>query len=127
MELRQDKNNLRDEILADLLFVRLRLELLASKSGAEVPASALQLCESLAAAVRRLPESRFVFGDLLRQRRSQAQMSQPELAEQSGLSLSTVQNLEAGRAQPSLRTLLALSRIRALGLSFSADLGEPSD
>ena len=46
------------------------------------------------------------FADLLRQRRNAADLSQNDLVELSGLSLSTIKGLEAGRQVPSRTTLL---------------------
>ena len=42
---------------------------------------------------------------LLRQRREKLQLTQTELAVQVGVSLPSIQNMEAGRANPSLKTL----------------------
>lgn len=56
------------------------------------------------------------FADLLRQRRNAAALSQSDLVELSGLSLSTIKGLEAGRQVPSRTTLLQLLSVRQLRL-----------
>jgi transcriptional regulator with XRE-family HTH domain len=48
--------------------------------------------------------------EALKQARIQLGLTQVELAQQSGVSLLTVQNIENGRANPSLETLEALAK-----------------
>ncbi|GEM_PF-2219887 len=45
---------------------------------------------------------------IIRQKRKQKAMTQVELAYQTGISLPTIQNIEAGKANPSLKTIEAL-------------------
>jgi transcriptional regulator with XRE-family HTH domain len=57
--------------------------------------------------------------------RLNARLSQSELANSSGVSLATLQKIEAGRANPSLNTLQSLFSILGIGLttfSIQADL-----
>jgi len=56
---------------------------------------------------------------LLRESRTLQGLTQTELAHRSGVSLPTVQNLEAGRANPTLATLQAV--LNALGLELSLE------
>lgn len=56
------------------------------------------------------------FADLLRQRRAASGLTQVDLVRLTGLSISTVKGLEAGRQVPSRTTLLQLLSVRELGL-----------
>lgn len=56
------------------------------------------------------------FADLLRQRRDASGLTQADLVRLTGLSISTVKGLEAGRQVPSRTTLLQLLSVRELGL-----------
>lgn len=60
-----------------------------------------------------------MLADMVRRRRVQLQLSQSDLAKDSGLSLSTVKNLEDGHALPRRKTLQAIGQ--ALGYDFLAD------
>jgi transcriptional regulator with XRE-family HTH domain len=56
---------------------------------------------------------------VIREERLQQGLTQSELAHRSGVSLPTVHNMEAGRANPSLLTLTAV--LGALGLELKAE------
>ena len=60
-------------------------------------------------------------GSLVRETRRSIGMNQIDLAVQSALSLATVQNIEADRANPSLSTLRALLEPLALTLSVTPE------
>ena len=57
------------------------------------------------------------FGTRLREVRESRSLTRKNLAEATGLAVQAIANIEAGRRQPSFRTLLALAR----GLSMSLD------
>ncbi len=61
-------------------------------------------------------------GTLIRETRRSIGLSQTELAVASGLSLATIQNIEAGRANPSISTLR--SAIEPLGLKVTVEPAE---
>jgi transcriptional regulator with XRE-family HTH domain len=58
--------------------------------------------------------------DSLRTIRQQLGTTQVELAYQSGISLPSIQNMEAGRGNPSIETLHAVAESLGLKLKFSA-------
>lgn len=62
------------------------------------------------------------FAKVLRQHRTQAGLSQEELAHRAGLSMRYVSLLESRKHQPSLGTVDALAR--SLGLSLTAFIAE---
>lgn len=49
------------------------------------------------------------FGQALKERRMKAKLSQEKLAQESGISLRYLQDLEAGKRQPTLTTLFKLA------------------
>lgn len=59
------------------------------------------------------------YSRVIREERLQQGLTQSELAHRSRVSLPTVQNMEAGRANPSLSTLTAV--LSALGLELKAE------
>lgn len=56
------------------------------------------------------------FGPAIRSARLARELSQSQVASRSGVSLATVQNLEAGRANPALNTLVAICKTVGLEL-----------
>jgi transcriptional regulator with XRE-family HTH domain len=60
----------------------------------------------------------------LKQARQSARLSQGQLAAISGVSLATIQNIEAGRANPAWVTLSALLKSLHLQVTFQSDLIE---
>lgn len=50
------------------------------------------------------------FGQTLRNARRQAQVSQDDLAQRSGVDRSAISNYERGRREPNLRTIVKLAR-----------------
>ncbi|MGN6373767.1 MAG: helix-turn-helix domain-containing protein [Solirubrobacteraceae bacterium] len=50
------------------------------------------------------------FGQTLRDTRRQAQVSQDDLAQRSGVDRSAISNYERGRREPNLRTIVKLAR-----------------
>ncbi len=64
--------------------------------------------------------------DAVRQLRERAGLSQPELAQRSGLGIATIQNWEAGRTEPRLTRLMVLVWAMGFGLAdFEALLDRP--
>ena len=55
---------------------------------------------------------------LIRQRRENLKLPQMELAVQAGVSLPSIQNMEAGRAKPSLKTLEKVLQCLGMELEF---------
>lgn len=51
-----------------------------------------------------------IFGDILRKQRALSKISQEKLSQESGLDRSYISLLERGLRQPSLRTIILLSR-----------------
>ena len=64
------------------------------------------------------------FGRRLKEMREQAGLTQPQLAQRSGLTKAGIANLEQGRREPSWSTVVALSR--ALNVALDEFLQEPS-
>lgn len=60
--------------------------------------------------------------DLIRQERLRHGLTQEQLARKAGVALNTVQRLEAGKHNPSMKTLRGLSR--ALGVRPGRLLGD---
>ncbi len=58
------------------------------------------------------------FGRVLKQTRLQRQLTQMEVARRSYISLATIQNIEAGRGNPSWDTLLTLFKILGLKIQL---------
>ena len=58
---------------------------------------------------------------LLRQRRDLCKLTQTELAVRAGVSLPSIQNMEAGRANPSLRTLEKVFSIIGVKIEFTVE------
>lgn len=58
---------------------------------------------------------------LLRQRRELCKLTQTELAVRAGVSLPSIQNMEAGRANPSLKTLEKVFSIVGIRIEFHAE------
>ena len=66
-------------------------------------------------------------GDLIQRLRNAKGLSQRGLADQSGLSLRSIQNWEQGRFQPGTGALVALAGSLGIGLEkLIAELGKPS-
>jgi transcriptional regulator with XRE-family HTH domain len=63
-------------------------------------------------------------GKFLRQRRELLGLLQPQLSAIAGVSTRTLQLVEAGKANPSLRTIVQLAD--ALGLDLTLTLKEPA-
>ncbi len=64
------------------------------------------------------------FAERLKLLRAQAGLSQPMLAEKSGLGVSTIRQFEYGRREPAYSTLVKLAK----GLNVSLDaFGEPAE
>jgi DNA-binding XRE family transcriptional regulator len=68
--------------------------------------------------VRIMPHEKGYFGERLGELRRAAGQSQPELAKSSGVPVGTIRELEQGRREPTLGTLINLAR--GLGLSLGA-------
>jgi DNA-binding XRE family transcriptional regulator len=68
-----------------------------------------------------MPQEKGYFADRLRELRRAAGLSQPGLAEASGVAVSTIREFEQGRREPTLGTLLKL----AAGLSASLSAFDP--
>lgn len=63
-----------------------------------------------------MPEDKFVFlGKRIRSARKECQLTQQELADQSGLAVKTIQDIEKGRKNPTYETLCLL--IDRMGIS----------
>ena len=63
-----------------------------------------------------MPEDKFIFlGKRIRSARKECQLTQQELADQSGLAVKTIQDIEKGRKNPTYETLCLL--IDRLGVS----------
>lgn len=63
-----------------------------------------------------MPEDKFTFlGNCIRSARKDCQLTQQELADQSGLAVKTIQDIEKGRKNPTYETLCLL--IERLGIS----------
>ena len=63
-----------------------------------------------------MPEDKFTFlGNCIRSARKDCQLTQQELADQSGLAVKTIQDIEKGRKTPTYETLCLL--IERLGIS----------
>ena len=63
-----------------------------------------------------MPEDKFIFlGKRIRSARKECQLTQQELADQSGLAVKTIQDIEKGRKNPTYETLCML--IDRLGVS----------
>jgi transcriptional regulator with XRE-family HTH domain len=65
------------------------------------------------------------FGPRLKELREQAGLTQPQLAERSGLTKAGIANLEQGRREPGWSSVLALCR--ALGVTPDAFTQPPSE
>lgn len=61
---------------------------------------------------------------LLRQRRLDLGLTQPQLAQRAGLSLPAIQQIESGRGNPGLRTLLSLFSV--LGIDAEVQVRTPN-
>lgn len=64
-----------------------------------------------------IPELDSRFGALMKARRRQRRLTITELARKTGFSLSYLANIEAGRGNPTLTTLLAIDAELRLGLA----------
>jgi transcriptional regulator with XRE-family HTH domain len=62
-----------------------------------------------------MPDKRGFFAERLKMLRQQAGLSQPALAERSGIAVSTIRQFEYGRREPTFGTLVKLAH----GLSVS--------
>lgn len=63
-----------------------------------------------------MPEDKFTFlGNCIRSARKGCQLTQQELADQSGLAVKTIQDIEKGRKNPTYETLCLL--VERLGIS----------
>ena len=63
-----------------------------------------------------MPEDKFIFlGKRIRSARKECQLTQQELADQSGLAVKTIQDIEKGRKNPTYETLCLL--VDRLGIS----------
>jgi transcriptional regulator with XRE-family HTH domain len=71
--------------------------------------------------IRRIIVGMIALGALVRETREAIGMSQTDLAVEGGVSLATVQNIEAGRANPSLSTINNV--LEPLALTLSAEPG----
>lgn len=60
-----------------------------------------------------------VIGDVIRKRRELLQLLQPELALIAGVGLRTLQQVETGKANPSISTLLKITEPLGLTIRFS--------
>ncbi len=66
-----------------------------------------------------MPEDKFTFlGKRIRSARKDCQLTQQELADQAGLAVKTIQDIEKGRKNPSYETLCLL--VDRLGISGSS-------
>lgn len=65
------------------------------------------------------------FGELLRQRRESAGMSQIDLARRAGIDRATIRNIEAGHTDPAPGTLRRLRQVHELGLPAEEQGGGP--
>lgn len=63
---------------------------------------------------------------LLRQRRELCKLTQTELAVRAGVSLPSIQNMEAGRANPSLKTLEKVFSIVGIRIEFQVQDPKPA-
>jgi transcriptional regulator with XRE-family HTH domain len=61
--------------------------------------------------------NRIVFADRLKALRAELALSQPELAERTGIKVGTIRHLEQGRREPSYSTLIQL--VEGLGVSLA--------
>lgn len=59
--------------------------------------------------------------ELIRHRREACGLTQTELAVQAGVSLPSIQKMEAGRANPSLKTLRAVFKVVGVELVFKIE------
>lgn len=71
-------------------------------------------------------EELLLFGERLRHYREKAVLTQERVAEKADISLRFYQSLELGAAKPSLKTLIALSRILNVSIDYLL-LGELSN
>lgn len=62
-------------------------------------------------------------GETVRKRRSLLKLRQPELAAIAGVGTRTIQDIEAGKGNPSLDILLKIANV--LGLSLTLELKDP--
>lgn len=56
---------------------------------------------------------------ILKERRQTLGISQQDLAEMSGVGISTVKNIECGKGNPSIRTIESLAQVLGLELSLN--------
>jgi transcriptional regulator with XRE-family HTH domain len=77
-----------------------------------------QLIYNLIMELSTMPAEKGFFAERLRELRTKAKLSQPELAEECGLAVGTIRQFEQGRREPTYETLVKLAE--GLGVSLSA-------
>jgi transcriptional regulator with XRE-family HTH domain len=63
-----------------------------------------------------------MFSDVLIQKRKELGFTQQKIAELSEISLPTIQNIENGRANPSLEVILRISKVLGLEMTFQSQM-----